>query len=118
MTALSGQGVLPAEFADLERFAARWALPSETDRYAQRLAAPMSEIQDLYDAVFPRVTEAREYLDRWPLEDLPDDAQRLLWLLFSFVCVSFCVEVWSDPKVPDTGVAAFERVIEPATYPV
>ena len=113
MTAL-----LPSEFADLERFATNWALPSETERYTRRLAASMAEIQDFYEAVSPQVPAAREYLDRFELLDLPPEAQRLLWLLFSFICVSFAVEVWSEPKVPDTGVAAFDRVIEPATYPV
>jgi hypothetical protein len=110
--------LLPAEFADLEPLAADWALPDETSRYRRRLASSMEEIQAFYDAVTPRVPAARDYLDRFELADLPPEAQRLLWLLFSLICVSFAVEVWSDPKVPDTGVAAFERVIEPATYPV
>ena len=43
--------LLPAEFADLEPFAATWCLATERERYAQRLAIPMDEMQAFYDAV-------------------------------------------------------------------
>jgi hypothetical protein len=45
---------------------------------------------------------------------LPADARNLLYLLFSFVMVSFPVEVWSAPRIPDVGDAALERVVSPA----
>jgi hypothetical protein len=105
---------LPSEFADLERFAQRWCLATERERYARRLASSMEEMRALYDAVFPRVEQAFAYCDRWPLEDLPHDAQRLLHLLHSFVMVSFPVEVWRQPRIPDVGDAYLERVVEPA----
>ena len=41
----------PSDFADLEPFA-DWALASERERYAKRLASSMDELQALYDAVF------------------------------------------------------------------
>ncbi len=44
----------PADFADLEPFA-DWALPSEGDRYAKRIASSMDELQAFYDAAFPRL---------------------------------------------------------------
>ena len=43
--------LLPAEFADLEPFAATWCLATEPERFARRLATPMDEIQAFYDAV-------------------------------------------------------------------
>jgi hypothetical protein len=54
--------VLPAQFAELEPFA-DWSLPTETERYAKRLGSSMEEIQELYDAAFPRLEEAIAYLD-------------------------------------------------------
>ena len=42
--------LLPAEFADLERFS-DWILQTEPERYGKRLASSMDEMQDLYDAV-------------------------------------------------------------------
>lgn len=104
---------LPSEFADLERFAQRWCLASEHERYARRLASSLDEMRALYDAVLPRVEAAFAYCDRWPLDALPDDARHLLQLLHSFVMVSFPVEVWRSPRIPDVGDADLLRVVEP-----
>ena len=64
---------LPAEFADLEPFS-DWCLEFERERYAKRLASTMDEMQAFYDAAFPRLEAAMEYLDQYPLDALPDDA--------------------------------------------
>ena len=81
--------LLPPEFSDLEPFAKEWCLASEPERYAKRLASTMDEMQAFYDAIFPRAEEAIVYLDKFPLHDLPDDAHRLLQLLYSLILVSF-----------------------------
>ena len=103
---------LPAEFADLEPFAG-WALPSERERYDKRIASNMDELQAFYDSAFPRLEAAIAYLDQFPLEALPDDAQRLLWLYCALVTVSFPVEVWRQPRVPDSGASSFDEVFAP-----
>ena len=104
---------LPSEFADLEPFA-DWCLELERERYAKRLASTMPEMQAFYDAAFPRLEAAIEYLDQFPLDSLPDDAKRLLWLCYSLVNVSFPVEVWRQPYVPDSGAASMDVIDEPA----
>ena len=43
----------------------------------------------------------------------PDDATRLLQLLYSLVMVSFPVEAWRQPHVPDSGAAYLDLVLEP-----
>lgn len=98
---------LPAEFSDLEPFA-DWALQTETARYAKRLASSMDDLQTFYDAAFPRLDDALDYLDSFELSALPDDAERLLWLYCSLVNASFPVEVWRQPRVPDSGAAYLE----------
>jgi hypothetical protein len=105
--------LLPSAFADLERFAATWCLASEPERYAQRMASSMEEMQELYDAVFPRVEEAIEYCDKFPLDDLPDDALHLLYLIYSLIMVSMPVDVWHQARVVDAGEAYFDRSVEP-----
>ena len=104
---------LPADFADLEPFA-DWCLEFERERYAKRLATSMPEMQAFYDAAFPRLEAAMDYLDQFPLDALPDDAKHLLWLCYSLVNVSFPVEVWRQPYVPDSGAATMDVVVEPA----
>ena len=105
--------LLPPEFSDLERFARDWCLASEPERYAKRLASSMDEMQVFYDAIFPRAQEAMAYLEKFPLHELPDDALRLLHLLYSLIIVSFPVEIWRQPYLPDTGTASFELEDEP-----
>ena len=105
--------MLPAEFSDLEPFVAGWCLDSEPERYAKRLSSTMDEIQAFYDALMPRAEEVIQYLEKFPLDDLPADAMRLLKLLYSLILMSFAVEVWRQPYIPDTGTAQFELKIEP-----
>jgi hypothetical protein len=104
---------LPPEFADLEPFA-DWALQGERRRYAKRVASTMEELQAFYDAAFPRMDDAMAYLEQLPMDALPDDAKRLLWLYCALVTVSFPVEVWRHPYVPDSGASSFDAVVEPA----
>ena len=105
--------VLPAEFQDLEPYA-DWCLRTEAERYAKRLASSMDELQAFYDAAFPRLEAALVHLDALPFEDLPTDATHLLWLCYSLVNVSFPIEVWRQARVPDSGAASMDVVIEPA----
>lgn len=104
---------LPTPFADLEPFA-DWAIPTERARYAKRLASTMDELQAFYDAVFPRMEAAAEHLRGVELDGIADEDKHLLWLYCSLVTVSFPVEVWRQPKVPDSGAATFDAVAEPA----
>jgi hypothetical protein len=104
---------LPAEFADLEPFA-DWALETEAERYAKRLSSTMDELQAFYDSAFPRLEDAMDYLDHLDLQALPGDAKALLWLCYSLVNASFPVEVWRQPRVPDSGAASMDMLVEPA----
>jgi hypothetical protein len=105
--------LLPSEFSDLEPFAPTWCLATEHERFAQRLAVPMDQMQAFYDAVTARAAEAMDYLDGFPLDDLPEQAANLLHLLFSMVMVSFPIECWGQGRVPDTGAAYLDLLVEP-----
>ncbi len=104
---------LPATFAELEPFT-DWALRSETDRYSKRLASSMAELQAFYDAAFPRLEDGTEYLKSVQLEGISDEDRNLLWLFSSLVTASFPVEVWRQPRVPDSGASSINVVVEPA----
>jgi hypothetical protein len=105
--------MLPDEFSDLEPFAAKWCLATEAERYSERLATSMPDMQAVYDAIMPRAEEAIAYCDKFPLDDMPDDARSLLHLLYSMVMVSFPVECWGQARVPDPGAAYLDLVSEP-----
>ncbi|MFD6893030.1 hypothetical protein ACFWB0_00600 [Rhodococcus sp. NPDC060086] len=103
---------LPTEFADLEPYIG-WDLATEPERYAKRLASTMPEMQEFYNAAFPRLEDAIAFCDKFDLDDLPDDARTVMHLMQSLVMVSFPVEVWKQPRVPDSGAAWAEITKEP-----
>ena len=61
----------------------------------------------------PRAEEAIAYLNGLDIDDLPDDATTLLHLLYSMIMVSFPVECWKQPRVPDSGASTLDCVSEP-----
>lgn len=105
---------LPAQFAALDRFVDEWAKPTREERYAVRLAKTFPELEEFYDAVAARADEAIAYLNRLDLHNLPDDAIRLLRLLYSFILVSYAVNIFQQPRIPDSGSAFFDTAYEPA----
>jgi hypothetical protein len=106
--------MLPAQFASLEPFAAAgWCLETERERYAKRLASPMPELLEFYDAAFARLPEMVEHLDQFPLDDLPGSERNLLFLVYSLITVSLAVDMWGQPQVIDAGNAIFFRTVEP-----
>lgn len=105
--------LLPSEFSELELFASKWCLATEHERFAERMASSMDEMQAFYDAITARADEAMAYCDAFSLDDMPEDARNLLHLLYSMVMVSFPVESWGQPHVPDTGSAYLDLLVEP-----
>jgi hypothetical protein len=106
--------MLPAEFAECEPFAAKWCIPTEAARYDVRLNSTIAEMQEFYDAMYPRVRDAMAHLDKFSLHDLPEPELNLLHLVYSLIMVSLPVEVWHQPKVIDAGTAYFVRHLEPS----
>jgi hypothetical protein len=103
---------LPAGFGALGPYLA-WALPTEPERYARRLASTMDEMQAFYDTAFPLLEPALTHLDKFSLAELPGPERTLLHLMQSLIMVSFPVEVWKQPRVPDSGAAYLDLVVEP-----
>jgi len=105
--------VFPAGFADLEPYA-DWAVHGEGARYARRIASTMEELQTFYDTAFSRIDEALAYLERFAVDDLPEEGKRLLWLYCALATVAFPVEAWRQPRVPDAGASSIDAILEPA----
>jgi hypothetical protein len=90
--------LLPSGFSDLERFA-EWSLPSSVERNKKRLGSSMDEITSLYNALVPRIADMLGYLDQFSLQEMPQDARRLMFLALSLAEVSLAVELFHEPKV-------------------
>jgi hypothetical protein len=104
---------LPSAFAELERFADKWCLPTEPERWDARLATPMPELREFYDTFTPRFEEAIDYCDKFPLDDVPEDALNLLHLVYSMIMVSMAIEVFGQQKPTDSADAVIDRTGAP-----
>lgn len=104
--------VFPQQFADLESFA-EWAVHGERARYDKRVNSTMEELQAFYDAAFPRLDDAKSHLEKVSLDGISEEDQRLTWLFCALCTVSFPVEVWRQPRVPDSGASSIDAVLEP-----
>ena len=105
--------LLPAQFSDLEPFAATWCLATE----ARAVRAAHGQPDGRDPGVLRRVLPAGRGSDR-VLREVPArrHARRraaLLQLLYSLVMVSFPVEAWRQPHIPDSGAAYLDLLIEP-----
>ena len=105
---------LPPPFRELEPYVADWARPTRQQRYDMRLSKTIDELAGFYDAIAPHAEDAITYLDQFDLTDLPEDATRLLWLMYSLIMVSYPVNVFKQPRIPDSGAAFFDTATEPA----
>jgi hypothetical protein len=104
---------LPMEFAELEPFVGTWCLASETERFERRIATPMGELQEFYDAFFPRLEEAIDLCDKYALDEMPEDVETLLLLVYSLVNVSMAIEIFHQPKTIDAADAVLIRTRDP-----
>lgn len=96
---------LPTAFADLEPFIA-WSLATESERQRKRMSSSMADIQTFYDAILPRMDAVIAYLDQFPLNAMPAEAQRLLHLTFSLAEIAAAVELFKQASVADGYDAA------------
>ena len=106
--------LLPEGFSDLEQWVNDWALATRAERYAARLDRPYDELVAFYDGIAPHAERAIAYLDGLDVNNLGPDAKRLMHLLFSMILVSYAVNIFKQNRIPDSGAAFFEMVVEPA----
>ncbi|HZZ08073.1 MAG TPA: hypothetical protein VFE43_05990 [Candidatus Binataceae bacterium] len=59
----------------------------------------MDEITSLYNALLPRIADILTCLDQFSLQEMPQDARRLMFLALSLAEVSLAVELFHEPKV-------------------
>jgi hypothetical protein len=89
---------LPKGFEDLQPYVAYWMRDTSDDRWQQRSKASMEDIKDFYDAMLARAEDAIEYLDAFPLDNMPDDAGRLFKLLLAIGQAAIAVEMHRQPR--------------------
>jgi len=88
------EGLLPQEFSDLEHFVDQWALATQGERESKRRSTTLEQRKEFYDAMTPRLETILTWLDRFPREEMPVDARRLLHLILSLAEIAPTVELY------------------------
>ncbi len=94
------ESTLPKAFRDLEQWLP-WALATEQERSNKRQTSTMAEIQAFYDALLIRTEAILSYVEQFPLDNMPEDAQRLFCLTLSLAEVAPAIELFGQPAVLD-----------------
>ena len=94
------KSTLPEAFQDLEPWLA-WSLATEQERSDKRQASTMQEIRAFYDTMLVRAEAILSYVEQFPLDNMPEEAQRLFYLTLSLAEVAPAVELFGQPAVLD-----------------
>ena len=100
---MSAARSLPPRFSDLNRFVSEWALATEKERFFKLLARDIETLRPFFDAMLARAPEITAYLSRFPLGEMPADAQVLYDLMLTFVETAHPVELnWTQTNIENT----------------
>ena len=92
---------LPEEFFDLEPFVEKWALRTEAERSATRLASDIEDIRAFYTAIQGRIGDILTLLADQDPESVPEAKQPLFHMALSYCEVAPAVELFKQPAVVD-----------------
>jgi len=99
----ANHSLLPSPFADLELLAEGWALATQQERENRRRASSPAEIRAVYDTLLPRMDTMLDYLNQYTLDNLPEEAKRLMYLTFALAEVAPYVECYNCiPQIPNS----------------
>jgi len=96
---MTATAVLPPAFADLESYI-QFGGATETQRNHYRIGRTQPELDAFAAAIVPRLDAICGYLDAFPLDDMPEDARRLYYLMLGVAEVAPSVEGYHAPSVP------------------
>lgn len=93
---------LPPQFHDLEPFTRVWALKTEEQRHRNLVSRSIAELRPFYDAMLPRMDEITLYLNGFPLDAMPSDAQVLFDLAMTFMESAHPIDLrWDTTDIAD-----------------
>lgn len=112
---------LPHPFRELEPWVAEWSIPHEAGRFNKRVSTPARELDRFVAAVFPRIEEIVDFLNRIPTAD-PDTLEAPERRLFDLALM--CMEAsipgdlgWEGNDIEDAWPADRLAFLAPSLTP-
>ncbi len=90
--------LLPEEFKELEPYI-DWSLATEGERIRKRENTSMKEIKEFYTHMFQNLERTITYLNQYPYDEMPEEAQNLCNMTFSLVEVCNLVEMYKSLEI-------------------
>lgn len=97
---MSEQKLLPQGFEDLESYVAEWALRTQQERNDKRCSCTFEQLQAFYSVLIKRVRAIATHIDQFPIDAMPPDAVRLMFLGQMLMEIAPAVEVMKTVDVP------------------
>ncbi|MCY3750340.1 MAG: hypothetical protein F4147_10510 [Gammaproteobacteria bacterium] len=98
------------DFSDLQEFMDEWGYADAHQRLNKRSNAELSSVKRFYDAVVPRLEEIIEFLNRFPVDEIPEEYQRLAYMALAACEVDDPVNVWNSSELTYNSNAKDWRV--------
>lgn len=95
---MTGQGRLPDEFADLERFADQWAIETSEGRKQERIRSTAADREAFHAAAHPLAARGLAHLDTAPIDSWGRQERELMHILLSLAHVSLAIEKQRDQE--------------------
>ena len=98
------------DFTDLQEFIGEWGHADAHQRLNKRSNADFSDMKRFYDAVVPRLGEIIEFLNGFPVDDIPEEHQALAWMVLAACEIDDPVNIWNSSELTYNSNAKDWRV--------
>ena len=88
------------DFSELDPFAQEWGLATTHERLVKRLASTFDELTTFHAAMTPRLDEIIQFLNQFPMTDIPEPYQPLASMALAMCEVDDAVSKWGSPTSP------------------
>lgn len=97
---MSGAAI-PAELTLLTALLGHWALPTEQQRIARRLASSAQDLAKFHDTVLPHLNGLIKILNGYPLDAIPEALKPYGHLALMMAEIDMAVSRFRSPTVPN-----------------
>lgn len=85
------------DFSELEPMIHEWGLPTLHDRVVKRMNSSFEELEAFHAAMTPRLEEIIQFLNEFPLDEIPEEHLPLAWTALAMCEVDDAVSKWGAP---------------------
>ncbi len=87
------------DFSELQEYINDWGHADAHQRLNKRTNADFSDLKKFYDAVVPRLGEIIEFLNQFPVDDIPEEFGPLAYMALAACEVDDPVNVWQSSEL-------------------